>query len=442
MNRRRFLSTSAGTVASVPAIHAHTASKKTSQLAILGGKPVRSQNFPDWPPVNERIQKSLVSAYTSGAWCRIDGGANQVKTLEKKFAELMGAKRCVATGSGTQALHTAFGSLGIGAGDEVLVVPHTYVASVNVISLCNALPIFVDIDRETFQMDPTDLEKKIGAHSKGVEPVHISGLPCDMDRIMSIAKKHDLKVVEDACQAHLSEYKGRKCGTFGDLGCFSFQSSKVLPCGEGGAVIGNNDEIMDKCFSFQNLGTTTVKGLRRWDYLAPKYRMNEIEASILLPQLNDLEKMTDRRNVNAAYLTERLKEIPGIVPQKPYKDVTRASHYLYGLRYRKEHFNDLPRQKFYDAVRAEGIPLSLIYAYELNKMPFYERTLNSAAFKKIYSKNRLNRARELNHCPNNSRLATEEGLWLWHQVFLGIQKDIDDIVDAFIKVYENKDQLV
>lgn len=446
LTRRQFLGqASAGTFAAVTsaAVTAQAYTPQTvTQLAVKGGQPVRTKAFPAWPPVREDIEQSLLTAFKSRSWCRIQGRANMVKTLEKRYAELIGTKRCVATGSGTQAIHTAFGALGLSGGHEVLVVPHTYIGSVQPIFIQRALPIFVDIDIETFQMDPVDLEKKIGEYTWGIEPVHISGWPCDMDRIMAIAKKHNLFVVEDACQAHLAAIDGKNCGTFGDLGCFSFQSSKALAAGEGGAVVGDDDEVMDKCYSFQNLGTSVKKGAGYdIDMIATKYRMNELEGALLVPQLDTIQELTDRKNANADYLTKRLEEVPGIIPQKPCKGVTRRQYYLYGLRYKKEMYNNVSIEEYYKAVRAEGIPLSRIYSFVLNKMSFYEIGLNSPAFKKMYSKARLDRARELNYCPNNDKLATEEGLWLNYRAFLGTKSDIDDIVNAFVKVYENRNAL-
>ncbi|NVM04783.1 MAG: DegT/DnrJ/EryC1/StrS family aminotransferase, partial [Candidatus Helarchaeota archaeon] len=350
LTRRQFLTTaSVGTVAAVTSggigIYGNT-SKKAAKLAIHGGQPIRSKPFPAWPKTDEFIEKSLVSTFRGGKWCRIDGGANMVATFEKKFAELMGTKRCLATGSGTQALHTSLHSVGVDAGDEVLVTPCTFIASVQVIFLCNALPVFVDVDLETFQIDPDKMEALINENTKAVEPVHISGLPANMDKINAIAKKHNLNVVEDACHAPLAKYKGKKCGTLGDLGCFSFQSSKTLPCGEGGAVIGNDEELMDKCFTFHNIG---MPAKTKNSIMGPKYRMNEFEASVLIPQLMIFEEQVDRRNENAKYLTSRLKEMPGIIPQKPYEGTTKGGYYLYGFRYKKEKFNNIPRNKFLKA---------------------------------------------------------------------------------------------
>ncbi|MFB0555754.1 MAG: DegT/DnrJ/EryC1/StrS family aminotransferase, partial [Phycisphaerae bacterium] len=177
-----------------------------------------------------------------------------------------------------------------------------------------------------------DMERRVTENTRAIMPVEIGGQPCNMERMMEIAKKHNLKVIEDAAQAHLSEYKGKKLGTIGDLGCFSFQSSKTIACGEGGAIIGNDEELMDKCYTVHNHGTSR-RG--RTEVAGPKYRMNEFEAAVLLGQLPGVEERFARRNENAAYLTSRLKDIPGIVPQKLYEGTDSGSFYLYMMTYRK-----------------------------------------------------------------------------------------------------------
>ncbi len=333
--------------------------RKAGKPAILGGRPVRAKAFPGWPIWDKnKDEKLILSVLRSGVWSR----AKVVAEFEKKYAELMGAKRCLATTNGTNALLTALHCLDVGIGDEVLVGPYTFIASITVIFLSGALPIMVDTDRETFQVNPDKMEEKITENTKAILPVHILGLPANMDKINTIAKKHNLLVVEDACQAWMAEWKGKKCGTLGDLGCFSFQNSKNLPCGEGGAIVGDNDKIMDRCYSYHNFGRPygSVTG-RGHAILGTKCRMAEYQAAILLAQTKRLEEQTQTRNENAKYLTSRIKDIPGIIPHKLYDGVTRAAYHLYPFRYKKEYFHNVPRSKFIAALRAEGIPCSSGY---------------------------------------------------------------------------------
>jgi len=303
------------------------------------------------------------------------------------------------------------------------------------------LPVFADTDPETFQINPDKIEERINENTKAILPVHILGLPANMDRINAIAKKHNLVVIEDACQAWMAEWRGKKCGSLGDLGCFSFQNSKHLPCGEGGAVIGNDDEIMDRVYSFHNCGRPygSVKKTSGYPIIGTNRRMMEYQAAILLSQMKRLERDTERRNKNAGYLTSRIKDIPGIVPHKLYKEVTRAAYHLYPFRYKKEHFNDLPRDKFLSALRAEGIPCSSGYGPQYRD-GLIEVALNSKNFKKAFPKERLDRYRQELHYPDNDQLC-KEAVWFGQNLLLGAKKDMDDIADAILKVYENREKL-
>ena len=443
LTRREFLATaSTGTIAAVASggIPAYgNISKKAGKLAILGGKPVRTKPWPSWPIWDKTAEKSILSVLRSGNWFR--GRGNTVSEFEKKYAELMGAKRCVCTVNGTNALLTALHVLDIGVGDEVIVSPYTFIATYNVVIGSCALPVFADTDPETFQINPDKIEERISENTRAILPVHILGLPANMDKINAIAKKHNLKVIEDACQAWLAEWRGKKCGTLGDLGCFSFQNSKHLPCGEGGAVIGNDDEVMDRCFSYHNCGRPyrSVKRTSGYPIIGTNRRMTEYQAAILLSQMQRLERDTVRRAENASYLTSRIKDIPGIVPHRLYEGVTRAVYHLYPFRYKKEHFNNILRSKFLASLGAEGIPCSGGYGPQY-KDGLIEVALNSKNFKRSFSKERLNQWREQNHYPDNDQLC-KEAVWFTQNLLLGTRRDMDDIADAILKIYENRDKL-
>lgn len=414
---------------------------KANLLAALGGTPVRRKPFPPWPPVTPQIEASLLATLRSRQWGRsLQGpmkGTGAVVELENRFAQLVGAKYCLATGSCTQALHTALRAVGVEAGDEVLVSPCTFIASVQAILLNCALPVFVDVDLDTFQMDPAKIESLITPETRAIEPVHIAGLPCDMEPIIKLARKHNLAVVEDAAQAHLARYQDRYCGTFGQIGCFSFQTSKQIACGEGGALVTDDPALVEACYVFHNMGlgpTGSSVGV------GTKYRMNEFEAAVLLPQLETLPGEIARRDRNALYLASLLEQIPGIIPQKRYPAVTQGAYYLFGLRYLPEAWNGLPREVFLRALRAEGIPYTTMYFDRLNQQPFLEAALESRTFRRIFSAQRLRRYREANQCPNNDLLSSQ-GIWLPQTVLLGEKQDMEDIAEAFAKIYRLKDQL-
>ena len=442
LTRRQFIAASAGSLAAVTSgtIPAYAnITKKAGKLAILGGKPVRKNKpWPRWPYWDENVIDSILKTTKSRIWCRIQSKSGTVPTLEKKFARLIGTKYCVATGSGTQALHTCVEALGIGPGDEIITSPYTDPGTIASILSARALPVLADLDRESYQLDPDDVERRITENTKAIMPVHMMGQACNMDRIMAIAKKHDLKVIEDAAQAHLAEYKGKKLGTIGDVGCFSFQSSKTIACGEGGAIIGSDEELMDKCYTVHNHGTSR-RG--RTEVAGPKYRMNEFEAAVLLGQWGGVEERFARRNENAAHLTSRLKDIPGISPQKLYEGTTSGSFYIYAMTYRKEHFNDADRSKFLKALSAEGISLSAYISQGLHKEPWVEHILSSRVYKKMFSRKRLQRYREENKCPNCDKVCRELAMIWATGPLLGTKEDMDDVADAIQKVYENRDKL-
>ena len=443
LTRRQFIvaasagSLAAGASRTIPAYANIT--KKAAKLAILGGKPVRTnKSWPRWPYWDENVIDSVVKTTKSRIWCRIQSSSGTVPTWEKKFAQLMGAKFCVATGSGTQALHTCVEALGIGPGDEVITSPYTDPGTIASILSARALPVLADLDPQSYQLDPADVERRITENTKAIMPVHMMGQPCNMERIMAIAKEHNLKVIEDAAQAHLSEYKGKKLGTIGDLGCFSFQSSKTIACGEGGAIIGNDEELMDKCYTVHNHGTSR-RG--RTEVAGPKYRMNEFEAAVLLGQLAGVQERFARRNENAAHLTSRLKDVLGIVPQKLYEGTTSGSFYLYATTYLKEHFNGAERGKFLKALSAEGVSLSSYIGQGLHKEPWVEHILNSKVYQKMFSKKRLQRYRQENSCPNCDKVCREMAMIWASGPLLGTKDDMDDIANAIQKVYENRDKL-
>ncbi len=442
LTRRQVLATaSAGAIASVSrTIPAYgNLVKKADKLAALGGEPVRkNKSWPEWPYWDQEVIDSVVKTTKSRVWCRIQSASGTVPTFEKRFAEIMGTKACVATGSGTQALHTCVEALGIGPGDEVITSPYTDPGTISSILVARALPVMADLDRESYQLDPADVEKRITENTRAIMPVHMMGQPCDMQSIMEIAARHKLFVIEDACQAHLAEYQGKKIGAIGDVGCFSFQSSKTIACGEGGGIIGDDEELMDKCYTVHNHGTSRRGST---EVAGPKYRMNEFEAAVLLGQLSGVKERFARRNANAARLTERLKDVPGVVPQKLYEGTTSGSFYLYAMTYHKEHFNHVDRGTFLKALAAEGVSLSPYIKQGLHREPWIDHVLGLDVYTKMFSPERLRQYREQLACPNCDAVC-EEMAMLWASgPLLASQKDMDEVADAIQKVYENRDSL-
>lgn len=411
--------------------------------ALLGGPTAVSHDWPSWPIWNpETDEKRLLEVMRSGVWSR----KKVVDEFEQKWAETIGAKRCLAVVNGTNALNASLAQLEIGWGDEVIVTPYTFIASASSILFNGAIPIFVDVDPETFQMDPAKIEEKITSRTRAIMVVHILGLPSDMKSIMTIAKKHDLIVVEDACQAWLAEIDHQKLGTFGHAGCFSFQNSKNMPMGEGGAIVSNDEAFMDRCYSYHNYGNPygTAAGSVSSGavMIGTKLRITEYQAAIGLAQLERLELQTAKRNERAAFLKSLIAEIPGIYPYRLYDDVTRAAFHLFAFRYDKREFKDLSRSKFLEALRAEGIPASSGYK-PLNKMPYLKNAFQSKYFKKFYSAEELDYERYAhnNQCPRNDHLCAEEAVWLPQNVLLGSKNDMKAIAGAILRIHTHAEEL-
>ena len=297
-------------------------------LALRGGTPVvPKQLHVRWPIITAddkaAVQVALDSGIVSGPY------APQVKALEEEWARYCGVRHALTTNSGTAALHTAVAAGGIGTGDQVITTAFTFLATALAVLQNNAVPVFVDIDPQTYNIDPNKIEERITARTRAIIPVHIHGCPADMDRILAIARKHRLLVIEDAAQAHGSIYKGKKVGGIGDMGIFSFQASKNLPAGEGGMFVTNREELKERANRFRMFGedvresdkkafdpTRPLDGVREYNSLMMgwMYRSNEMTAALTRSQLTRLDASLAQTRRNAAYLTEHCGKIPGIIP--------------------------------------------------------------------------------------------------------------------------------
>lgn len=433
VSRRAFLgSVVAGAAAAgitpVRATPARTSSAATP--ALLGGTPVRTAPFPSWPVADATEERALAGVLRSGKWFH----GEQVARFEEAYASLTGAKHCLATANGTSALIVSLATLGVGAGDEVIVPPYTFVATVNAVLMRHALPVFVDTDRETFQIDARKIEAKITDRTTAIVPVHLGGSAADLDTILAVARKHDIPVIEDACQAHLAEWRGRKVGTHGTTGCFSFQASKNLNSGEGGAVLTDDDTLAEAGYRFHNnsRGRRNSGGDFSYHGTGANLRMTEFQAALLMAQMTRLEAQSRTRSGNAAHLTRLLEQIPGIAPARLYEGCTRNAYHLYMFRYDAEQFAGLPRETFLKALRAEGVPAGSGYS-PLNKEPFLADAFATRGYQAIYSKERLAAWAGENECPQNDRLCAE-AVWFTQTMLLGPREDMDQIGEAIAKI--------
>jgi len=433
ITRRSFL-------AAAPAAGMVAASAKVrvpaGKPAVLGGQPVRTEKFPSWPVFDKREEDALVEVVRSGHWYR--GSGQAVKRFEEAYARLTGAKFCLATSSGTGALQTSLAALGVGPGDEVILPPYTFVATLNVILNMHALPVFVDSELETAQIDARKIDAAVTDRTVAIMPVHLGGAVADLDRIMADAARRKIPVVEDTCQSHLAEWRGRKAGTYGATGCFSFQASKNLNCGEGGALISNDEDLFEKCFAYHWNGSG--RGRKYADLIhGTKFLMTEFQGAMLLAQLTRLEEQAKAREQNAQYLTSMLKEIPGIAPARMYDGCTRNAYHGLVFRYQKEQFAGVPKPKFLKALAAEGIPTSPGYT-PLNKKTYLKNALASRGYQRIYGEARIRELQERNQCPANDLLC-EQGVWVMQSVLLAGRSGMEQIAEAIAKLQAHAGEL-
>lgn len=429
--RRMFLGTAA------LAISARKLRAADPVPAILGGTPALppARRSVAWPIIGENDVTEWLDVLRSGAWNRL--GGDRVDRFEAAWAERLGAKHALATANGTSALTCALNALGVGPGDEVIVPPYTFAATVNAVLMQHALPVFVDTDPKTFQIDASRIESALTDRTRAIIPVHVGGAPADLDAILDIAKRHDLPVIEDACQAHLAEWRGRAVGTLGACGCFSFQASKNLNCGEGGALVTGDEEIDRQARSFQNNGRAWAGAPGQYARNGANLRLTEFQGALLSTQMGRLEDQSRTRERNAARLTERLEAIGGLVPVRPHDGCTRNAYHLYMCRYGPEAFAGLPRAKFLEALAAEGVGASPGYG-PLNREPFLAAAFATRGFRRVYGEGSLadRLARTVEGCPVNDRVCTE-AVWLTQTTLLGSGEDMDAIAQAVEKIKQH-----
>jgi len=432
MDRRDFLTAaSAATVAAAPLV-LHAADDKP---ALLGGQPVHVGKWPAWPVFNQKEEQALLETLHTRQWYR--GSSKMVDRFEEAYAKLTGAKYCLGTANGTSALLTSLMALGIQGGDEVILPPYTFVATVNVILMLSALPVFVDTDRETSQIDARKIEAAITPRTKIIMPVHLGGSVADLDAILAISRKHGIPVVEDTCQSHLAEWRGKKAGTYGATGCFSFQASKNLNSGEGGAILSNDENLIEKCYATHNNSRGRKTSGYNFEYACrgANLRMHPFEAAMLLSQMTRLEEQSKTRGQNAQYLSSLLKEIPGITPAKMYDGCTRNAYHLYMYRYDPAKFAGLPLRTFSKAMHAEGVPCGPGYS-PLNKEPYIKKTVQSRAYRALFPADIVEGWEERTRCPENDQLC-QEAVWMTQTMLLAKREDMDKVAEAIRKVQKH-----
>ena len=336
--------------------------------AIEGGKPIREKPISAFPKFSEDEINAVIEVLKSGRLTMLVGEVT--RKFEDEFAKVHGVKHAIAVSNGTVALHVALRALGIGPGDEVITSPFTFVASASSILHQNAIPIFADIDRETFNIDPASIEERITDKTKAIIAVHLCGHPAEMDEIMKIAREHNLAVIEDCAQAIGAKYKGKIVGSIGDINAFSFYLSKNITTGEGGMVLTDNDKLAEKAKLIRHHGEPEWY---KYILLGYNYRMTELQAAIGLAQLKKLEKLNERRREIAKIYFDELEDLSALqLPiEKPYVNhVWHIYNVLIDLdKVRKN------RDEIVKAIKAENVWVSICYPTVLYLEPLFQEKI-------------------------------------------------------------------
>ncbi len=402
----------------------------SKQLALDGGIPVRDkekQPWPKWPIYDEQEEKALLEVLHSGKWWYVEG--SQGKIFEEEFAAFQDAKYAVACTNGSAAIEIALRALGVGCGDEVIVPPYTFIATASAVLSVSATPVFVDIQGDTLNIDPELIEAAITPRTKAIIPVHIAGRPAEMDRILEIARKHKLFVIEDAAQSIAAVWNGVKVGSIGDLGTFSLQASKNLNAGEGGLIVSNNEEYADAAWSVTHVGR--VRSGRWYEHrvLGSNFRMTEFQAAIARTQLKRLTAQTEKRTENANYIRSQISGISGIELPKEDPRITTHANHIFTFRYNPEGFGGKSYPDFVKALVAEGVPSSTGYV-PLYKEALFNRVENkSGAWCQTGRKVEYSKL-SLPVC----EAVCQDTVWISHILLLGSKVDADTVVEAITKI--------
>jgi len=414
-----------------------------ARLAIRGGKaalqgdPLRGT----WPIVTERDVQAVARVTAGGQWGRA-ARSSRVEKFERDFARFHDTRYCLAVANGTVAVETALRALGVEPGQEVIVPAVTFIASASAVLLARAVPVFAYIDPETYQVSAESIEAAVTRRTRGIVVVHYAGYPADMDAIRRVARRHKLFVVEDCAHAHGSQWRGRGVGALGDAGAFSFQQSKALSAGEGGAVVTNRRRVHECAIAYHSIGrAVSAQGTYHHTIVGPNYRMTEFQGALLASQLRRLRSQTNLRMRNSRALIRAIADIPGLVPLKADSRITRRGYYFFVLRYLQDRMKDIPRSAFLKAARAEGLPLGTGYGRPVYAFPAFAEHSFGARGCPVNCKHyggKINYAAV--SLPASERAAYQEQLTISHPIFL-YKENIPKIAAALHRVYAHLDEL-
>jgi len=411
-----------------------------TKLAIAGGSPVRTESFIAWPQFDDREKSGILDVLESRNWGGYPSPNQLADLFAQRFAAHHDAKHALCAANGTVTIEIALKAIGLAPGDEVIVPAYTFEATAAPVLRLGGIPVFVDISPDTYCIDAEAAEAAVTSRTRAIIPVHLAMNMADMDAVTELAARHGLKIIEDCAHAHGARWRNRGAGSIGDAGSFSMQSSKLMTAGEGGVVTTGDDEVFEVAQSYVNCGRASKTDRFGHRILGFNYRMTEFQAAILLAQLERLPEQTELRAARANRLSEGLSGISGISLFRKDERLTTQAIYQFIFKYEAESFGGASRDRFVAALEAEGIPSDGL---------FYEPVYRSALFQvdpRDFPMLQSSTMEELpwakTRCPVAEQAAYRESVWLPHQVLLGSEPDVDQIVEAIQKIQSNPDELI
>lgn len=404
-----------------------------ANLALYGGSPVRSEAFPEWPTADIRERELLLEVLDSRRWWATQG--TKVREFESQWAHVHGAETSIAVTNGSHTLEIALLALGVGEGDEVIVPNWTFVATIAAVLMVNAVPVIVDVELETGCIDPEAVRVAVGPRTRAIIPVHIAGSVANMDALNEIAQQHELVILEDCAHAHGSTWRGVPVGMLGDAGSYSFQSSKLMTGGEGGAIVSRHPEVLARARSFSDCGRLPGEWFYSHYLLGGNYRMTEWQGAVLLAQLERFPQQQQIRARNADMLNHELAQIPGIHPQGRHPSCTTQGNYCYVVRVDEQRFG-MSRDVLREALIAEGISLTMAYP-PLTRLDVFADPDGFAP--RLRNRKGMQDFSSL-HLPVSDLLA-DTTLWFTTSVLMGSENDARDVVRAMEKIYAHRDEI-
>lgn len=410
-----------------------------AKLAIHGGSRVLPKGVPvKWPQFDKKDEAALLKVFRSGKWWR--GGdiksqaASECGKFERAFAKYQSSDHGLCVLNGTVAVECALRAAGVKAGDEVIVPSMSFVVSASAVLPLSAIPVFADCDPDTYQPDPASIEAAITRRTAAIVIVHFGGYPADLDRIVRIARKHRLPLIEDCAHSQGTQWRGKGAGSYGDYGTFSFQQSKALTSGEGGIVLAKTIDHWRRAYRFHNLGRLESQGFYQFFEPSSNFRLTNLQGAILNSQFVKMKKQVPQKMRASRYLAKQFEKVGGLRALPADKRITRRGFYYMVFRYDSDEFKGLHREDFLKAVQAEGVGMGHGYGTPIHKYPLFQNMKVPAK----YTKSQYKKV----SCPVTERVLADECITLGHTNLLADRRTLDRIVEAVAKIKDNVDELL